>query len=96
VRIHFLESAPWNLPEVTPKTLYRRAGPMLILHAIEVSVSLGYKGRVGLFSLPQRERFYREFGMTDLGMKPYYGGQLRYFEITEQQALTRHSGGGTT
>ena len=41
---------------------------------------------MALHSLPQAERYYRDVcGMTDLGPDPAYDN-LRYFEMTAEQA----------
>jgi len=45
----------------------------------------GFKGRLGLHSLPQADNFYRKIGMTDLGQDASYQN-LRYFEMTSEQA----------
>ena len=55
--------------------------------AITISLGEGFKGRIGLHSLPQADRFYRETcGMSDLGPDANYTGNLRYFEMTPDQA----------
>lgn len=53
--------------------------------AIAVSEDEGFKGRLGLHSLPQADDFYRKIGMTDLGQDAAYQN-LRYFEMTSEQA----------
>jgi hypothetical protein len=54
--------------------------------AVQWSIDLGFKGRIGLHALPQADAFYRDVcGMTDLGQDPAYHS-LRYFEFSEQQA----------
>jgi hypothetical protein len=45
----------------------------------------GFKGRIGLHSLPQADEFYRLRGMTDLGTDQT-NQNLRYFEMTAEQA----------
>ena len=45
-------------------------------------------GRIGLHSLPQAEKFYRRWGMVDLGPDKLYE-DLHYFELTTAQA-NRH------
>ena len=55
--------------------------------AVELSLEEGFKGRVGLHSLPQAETFYEKHGMIDLG--PDAGVQnLRYYEMTSDVAQT--------
>ena len=46
----------------------------------------GYNGRIGLHSLPQSEEFYLRIQMTDFGADEDHNEQLRYFEMTEEQA----------
>ena len=54
--------------------------------AIELSKELGFKGRIGLHSLPQANGFYANIcGMTDLGADAKYN-DLRYFEMMSEQA----------
>lgn len=54
--------------------------------AIAFSEQEGFKGRIGLHSLPQAENFYRDrCGMIDLGPDATYQN-LRYFEMTPDQA----------
>jgi hypothetical protein len=45
---------------------------------------LGFKGRIGLHSLPQSEPWYQKIGFTDVGPDPTK--KMRYFEMTEVQA----------
>lgn len=87
VYIDFLEVAPWNrkaLIEQQPH--YAGAGSILILAAIEMSKEEGFKGRIGLHSLPQSNDFYaNKVGMTDHGQDAAYQN-LRYYEMTPEQA----------
>lgn len=89
VYIDYLESAPWNrktLINALPQ--YRGIGSILIRKAIDLSIEEGFKGRIGLHSLPQSEHFYGHVcGMTDLGQDKAYL-DLRYFEMTAEQADT--------
>jgi hypothetical protein len=95
VYVEFIESAPWNWPlePLDQKPVYRAVGLQLLETAIRWSDQLGFKGRLGLHSLPQSESFYRDrCGMTDLGPDASYQ-DLRYFEMTETQAKRFLSGG---
>lgn len=85
--VDFLEVAPWNRNDLTGEPArYSGAGSILILAAIEQSMLEGFKGRVGLHSLPQSNRFYaNNCGMEDLGQDATYDN-LRYFEMTPEQA----------
>ena len=59
----------------------------MVRTAVELSLAEGFKGRIGLHSLPQTARFYRTVcGMADLGPDPSYHN-LGYFEMTEGQAV---------
>jgi len=86
VYIDYLENAPWNRPTLNNPARYRNVGTLLIRAAIELSRAEGFKGRIGLHSLPQSNNFYAsKCGMTDLG--PDSDCQnLRYFEMTIDQA----------
>ncbi len=87
VYVDYLEAAPWNRGDIAgDPPRYRGCGTELILAAVELSITEGFKGRVGLHSLPQANRFYaNRCGMTDLGQDKTYEN-LRYFEITLEQA----------
>lgn len=85
VQVYFLSTAPWNLASVASQPRYKGVGLALMWAAAQHSVDLGFKGRIGLHSLPQAETFYERIGMTCLG--PDSKKQdLKYFEMTEAQA----------
>ena len=88
VYVEFLSTAPWNDVEIVPTPSYRGAGTILVTEAVNHSLSLDYKGRVGLHSLAQAEPFYRDrCQMIDLGPDPDMNHQgLRYFEFTKEAA----------
>jgi GNAT superfamily N-acetyltransferase len=87
VYVEYLENAPWNRKELLfDPPRYRGVGTVLIGAAIELSKSEGFKGRIGLHSLPQSNGFYaNRCGMTDLRADADYQ-DLRYFEMTPEQA----------
>ncbi len=85
VYLDYLEVAPWNRPELGITPRLRGTGSALVTAAIALSDEEGFKGRIGLHSLPQADSFYRKIGMTDLGHDPAYQN-LRYFEMTAEQA----------
>jgi GNAT superfamily N-acetyltransferase len=85
VYLDYLEVAPWNRPELGAAPRLRGVGSALITAAVTLSVEEGFKGRLGLHSLPQADAFYRKIGMTDLGQDSTYQS-LRYFEMTVEQA----------
>lgn len=96
VYIDFIEAAPWNRQELNSKRKlvgYAGCGSILIRAAIELSKAEGFKGRIGLHSLPQSNEFYaNRIGMTDLGKDSSYEN-LRYFEMTSEQAEAFLKGG---
>src|SRR5713101_458825 len=86
VYVSFVENAPWNRKELFNPPRYRGVGTILMRAAIELSKELEFKGRIGLHSLPQANGFYANVcGMTDLGPDAAYQ-DLRYFEMTPNQA----------
>lgn len=85
VYIDYLEVAPWNRPELGAVPGLRGVGSALVTAVIALSEDEGFKGRLGLHSLPQADDYYRKIGMTDLGQDPAYQN-LRYFEMTSEQA----------
>ncbi|KRQ90957.1 MULTISPECIES: GNAT family N-acetyltransferase [Bradyrhizobium] len=85
VYVDYLEAAPWNRPELGAAPRLRGVGSALITAAIALSEDEGFKGRLGLHSLPQADDYYRKIGMTDLGQDVAYQN-LRYFEMTSEQA----------
>ncbi len=66
----------------------RGVGSALITAAVALSDDEGFKGRLGLHSLPQADAFYRKIGMTDLGQDTAYQN-LRYFEMTAEKKVER-------
>ncbi|WFU74186.1 GNAT family N-acetyltransferase [Bradyrhizobium sp. CB2312] len=85
VYLDYLEVAPWNRPDLGNAPRLRGVGSALITAAVALSEDEGFKGRLGLHSLPQADNFYRKIGMTDLGQDAAYQN-LRYFEMTSEQA----------
>jgi len=87
VYVHFLATAPWNDPDFTVLPRFGAVGKIFLAAAIQLSIDNGFKGRIGLHSLPQADAFYTGCGMTDLGRDPSPGmQQLRYYEMTPEQA----------
>ncbi|WP_338499423.1 hypothetical protein [Delftia tsuruhatensis] len=97
VYIEYLENAPWNRRHIAgDKVRFAGVGSILIRAAIELSREEGFKGRIGLHSLPQANAWYANTcGMTDLGADQNYPSQLRYFEMTPEQAEVFISKGKT-
>jgi GNAT superfamily N-acetyltransferase len=87
VYVEYLEVAPWNRAEFGRPVRLQGVGTALLSAAVTLSGEEGFKGRIGLHSLPNAESFYRRMGMTDLGQEPAHQN-LRYFEMTADQART--------
>lgn len=88
VYVEYLEAAPWNwrIPVIGQESLYKGVGSLLFRQAVGQSLGEGFKGRVGLHSLPQSIDYYVEVcGMTLLGEDPSKQN-LPYFEFTTDQA----------
>lgn len=87
VYIEYLETAPWNQRHIAgDEVRFAGVGTLLVYAAIQLSREEGFKGRIGLHALPQSNAWYANVcGMTDLGADPNYH-QLRYFEMTPEQA----------
>lgn len=86
VYVEFLATAPWNRPELSTPPKYRGCGRIFIAAAIQTSLDAGYKGRIGLHSLPAAERFYEaKCGFTRLGPDSSHQN-LTYYEMTKNQA----------
>lgn len=84
VYVMYLATAPWNLPQFG--TRLRGAGEVLMKAAVQMSLDLGFKGRVGLHALPKSEGFYRKcVGMTEVGPDPQTE-DLVYYELDEEAA----------
>lgn len=88
VYVEYIETAPWNwsIPQVGLAKKFRGLGTILLRRVIKRSFELGFKGRIGLSSLPQAEGFYStELGMTRIPASRSSG--LDYFELSEAVAL---------
>jgi hypothetical protein len=86
IYVDFVATAPWNRPKLQDPPRYRGVGQVFVLAAIESSRDAGFKGRVGLHSLPDAEPFYKQTcGFTKLGADSSHQ-DLNYFEMTETQA----------
>ena len=87
VYVDFLEAAPWNRNDLAEEPAkFGGCGSILINAAIQQSILEGFKGRVGLHSLPQANNFYANAcGMTDMGQDANYEN-LRYFELNTEGA----------
>ena len=83
--IDYLEVAPWNRSDLGNAPRFRGVGTALLTAAVALSDAEGFKGRIGLHSLPQADSFYDRSGFVSLGPDAQYQG-LRYFEMTEDRA----------
>lgn len=64
VYVDYLEVAPWNRPDLGFAPRLRGVGSTLLTAAVALSEDEGFKGRIGLHSLPQADDFYRKCGMS--------------------------------
>ncbi len=80
VYVSCLEVAPWN-KTASPRRQYRGLGQLLLRFACIRSQALGYKGVVGLHSLPAAEGFYERLGFEQHNCWNEY--HEPYFELTE-------------
>lgn len=86
IYVDFVATAPWNRPKLQDPPGFRGVGFVFVLAAVEASRDAGFKGRVGLHSLPDAEVFYEQrCGFTRLGEDSSHQ-HLTYFEMTEAQA----------
>lgn len=84
--VEFVATAPWNRSKRQDPPRCRGVGQVFVLAAIETSRDAGFKGRVGLHSLPDAESFYEQkCGFARLGPDSSHQN-LAYFEMTETQA----------
>jgi len=81
----YLATAPWNLRALIGHPRYAGVGFVFLHAAIQMSIDNGFKGRIGLHSLPQAEAFYEKHGFLCLGADPEKEG-LKYYELTPQAA----------
>lgn len=86
VYLDYLATAPWNRPSIQNPPAYRGVGTAFFTLAVERSISLEYKGRVGLHALPRAEKFYKQLGMVDFGIDANKQN-LKYFELSADRAI---------
>ena len=87
VYIEFLETAPWNLKLLTSTPRYKGIGSRLFEASVLYSFDEGFKGRVGLHSLPQSESFYRDVCcLTCVIPEDPISQNLPYYEMSTNQA----------
>jgi GNAT superfamily N-acetyltransferase len=78
IYIDSLATAPWNRATLSNQQ-FRGVGTTLLEFARERSKELGYRGFVGLHSLPSAEAFYSRLKLANLGADPDKD-DLVYFE----------------
>lgn len=86
VYVTFLASAPWNLSAIVSQPKYKGVGTVLLGAAIQTSLDLGFKGRVGLHSLPQSESYYQCNKFECFGQDADKQ-DLKYYELSSKQAV---------
>lgn len=84
IYLEFLATAPWNRAEVVQIPQLAGVGTVLLRAAVEASLDLGFKGRIGLHSLPGAEAWYDRRGLSSLGLDAKK--RMKYYEFTESQA----------
>lgn len=70
VYIEALSVAPWNRSLRQGSPQFKRVGTELLEFSRERSEALGYRGRVGLHSLPGAEGFYESRNMMQIEAEP--------------------------
>jgi len=85
VYVVYLATAPWNLRSLVGQPRFAGVGHVLLHAAIQMSLEYDFKGRIGLHSLPQAERFYEGHGFQCLGVDPEKE-DLKYYELSPQAA----------
>ncbi|MEN6578330.1 MAG: hypothetical protein ABFD90_18440 [Phycisphaerales bacterium] len=92
IYVEFLETAPWNIAELVDEPRYGLIGARMIEAAIRLSISEGFRGRVGLLALPQAEKFYeKKCGMTRVEEAGHHG--MAWYELTQKAAGVFLKGG---
>jgi hypothetical protein len=87
--VEYLENAPWNIKgNVAGVSEYLGVGNLLIAEAVDMSLSRGLNGRIGLHSLPLAEPFYRDRCQFSEFEPDVTESGLVYFEYSEQQAMS--------
>ncbi|TAK90827.1 MAG: GNAT family N-acetyltransferase [Verrucomicrobia bacterium] len=84
--VDYISIAPWNRPWPGQLKRFKGVGSILLREAIRTSMDEGFRGRIGLHSLPGALTWYRDtLRMKAFGADQDYQG-LHYFEFTEEQA----------
>ncbi|NJR67468.1 MAG: GNAT family N-acetyltransferase [Synechococcales cyanobacterium CRU_2_2] len=70
VYVETIMTAPWNRLQIQRPPEFKGVGRQMMQFAQQRSLALGYRGRVGLLSLPDAVGFYERIGMTRLELDP--------------------------
>lgn len=86
-----MATAPWNRKVYRPKSgIYletlRGIGSALVKEAIRLSVSCGYRGRIGLNAMGRSEKFYKDIGMQYVPKPKDDEFEDDWFEFSEKDA----------
>jgi len=87
----YMATAPWNRKVYRPKSgifpdTLRGIGTALVKEAIRLSVSCGYRGRIGLNAMGRSEGFYEHIGMTYVPKPKDDEFKDDWFEFSEKAA----------
>ncbi len=85
VYIDYLAIAPWNRRAIKSPIEFQGLGTVMLGIAVQLSKQEGWKGRIGLHSLPQSEGFYAKHRMELIGIDTKKE-DLMYCEFTENGA----------
>lgn len=85
VYVIYLAAAPWNLAAIVEKPRFSGLGNVMLNAAVQFSLEVEFKGRIGLHSLPQAEGFYERNGFQDLGVDSDKE-HLKYYELSPEAA----------
>jgi hypothetical protein len=87
--VEYLENAPWNIKgNAAGVPEYLGVGNLLIAESVDISLSRGLNGRIGLHSLPLAEPFYRDRCQFSEFEPDVTESGLVYIEYSEQQAMS--------
>jgi len=86
VYVDYLATAPWNRKPIQNPPTYKGVGGNLMDFAVARSHELGYRGRIGLHTLPSAIPFYKKLniGLIDCGVDLDHPDELVYFESLSQ------------
>lgn len=85
VYVCYLATAPWNLDGFAQEPLFDGTGSLLLQAAVQHSLELEFKGRIGLHSVPSAEGFYERHGFECLGADKDKEN-LKYYELSPEAA----------